>query len=179
MGQIATVLLFAVMAGADNFQVACGLGMLPIGRARRWALGASFGICEAFMSLAGLLAGSYLRIHVFGAASLAGTITLLASGFLIIYLALNDRDMEQLANNKWVIFGLPLSLSLDNLAAGAGLGANGYPVILCAAVIGLICTAMSLAGLFLGERVRRLLPRRAGALAGAWLVLMAVHSLLK
>src|ERR1019366_3535809 len=35
-------LLFAVMAGADNFQVACGLGMLPIGRARRWALGASF-----------------------------------------------------------------------------------------------------------------------------------------
>jgi putative Mn2+ efflux pump MntP len=64
MGQIATVLLFAVMAGADNFQVACGLGMLPLGRARRWALGASFGICEAIMSLAGLLAGSYLRIHV-------------------------------------------------------------------------------------------------------------------
>jgi putative Mn2+ efflux pump MntP len=176
MGQIATVLLFALLAGADNFQVACGLGMLPMRRAKRWALGASFGFSEAIMSLAGLLAGSYLSIHFLGAASLAGAIILLASGCLIIYLALNDRDLEQLAGNKWVIFGLPLSLSLDNLVAGAGLGANGYPVMLCTALIGLICTAMSLAGLFLGERVRNLLPRRAGALAGVWLVLIAARS---
>jgi len=60
--------------------------------------------------------------------------------------------------------------------AGAGLGANGYRVILCTALIGSICTAMSLAGLFLGERVRNLLPRRAGALAGVWLVLIAARS---
>jgi putative Mn2+ efflux pump MntP len=179
MVRIATLFLFAILAGADNFQVACGLGMLPIARERKWALGASFGVCEAIMSLAGLLAGSYLRIHVFRAASLAGAIALLASGLLVIYLALNDRDLEEVANNRWVIFGLPLSLSLDNLVAGAGLGANGYPVILCAALIGLICTAMSLAGLFVGERIRGLLPRSAGALAGAWLVLMAARSLVK
>ena len=179
MGQIATVLLFAFMAGADNFQVACGLGMLPLGRGRKWALGASFGMCEAVMSLAGLWAGAFLRTHVLGAANLAGSMVLLASGLLVIYLALNDRDLEGVANNGWLIFGLPLSLSLDNLVAGAGLGANGYPVLLCAVLIGLICTAMSLTGLFLGDRVRRLLPRSAGALAGAWLVLIAARSLVK
>ena len=179
MGQITTVLLFAIMSGADNFQVACGLGMLPIGRARKWALGASFGVCEAVMSLAGLWAGTLLRTHVFGAASLPGAIALLASGLAVIYFALSDRDLEDVANNGWMIFGLPLSLSLDNLVAGAGLGANGYPVLLCAALIGLICTAMSLAGIFLGERVRRLLPRSAGALGGAWLVLIAARSLVR
>jgi putative Mn2+ efflux pump MntP len=179
MGQIATVLLFAFMAGADNFQVACGLGMLPLGRAKKWKLGASFGICEAVMSLVGLWAGAFLRTHVFGAATLAGSIALLVSGLLVVYLALNDRDLDDAANSGWLIFGLPLSLSLDNLVAGAGLGANGYAVLLCVVIIGLICTAMSLTGLFLGNRVRRLLPRSAGALAGAWLVLVAARSLVK
>ncbi len=179
MGQIATVLLFAVMSGADNLQVACGLGMLPIGRGRKWALGASFGVCEAVMSLAGLIAGSFLRTHVFGAAGLAGAIALLASGLAVIFFALNDRDLEGVANNSWMIFGLPLSLSLDNLVAGAGLGANGYPVALCAAIIGVICTAMSLAGLFLGGRVRRLMPRSAGVVGGGVLVLVAARSLVR
>lgn len=179
MEQIATLLLFAIMAGADNFQVACGLGMLPIRRGRKWALGASFGAWEATMSLAGLTAGAFLRAHIFGAVPLAGAMALLASGLLVIYLALNDRDLEDAANNGWMIFGLPLSLSLDNLAAGAGLGANGYPVMLCAMFIGLICTAMSLAGLFLGESFRRLLPRSTSGLAGAWLVLIAARSLVK
>jgi manganese efflux pump family protein len=179
MGQLATVLLFAFMSGADNFQVACGLGMLPLSRRRKWALGAAFGICEAVMSLAGLLAGAFLRTHVFGAAGLAGAIVLLLSGLMVIFLALSDRDLEGVANSGWMIFGLPLSLSLDNLVAGAGLGANGYPVVLCALLIGAICTAMSLAGLFLAERVRRLLPRSAGALAGAWLVAIAARALLR
>ena len=178
MGQLTTVLLFAIMSGADNFQVACGLGMLPVGRARKWVLGASFGVCEAAMSLAGLWMGALLRIHVFSGASLAGAIALLASGVVLIYLALNDRELEGAANSAWMIFGLPLSLSLDNLVAGAGLGANGYPVLWCAALIGLICTAMSVVGLFLGERVRSLLPGRAGALAGVWLVLLATRSLM-
>src|SRR6266481_4804783 len=132
MGQIATVLLFAFLAGADNFQAACGLGMLPLARGRKWALGASFGVCEAVMSLAGLWTGAFLRTHIFGAATIAGSVALLASGLLVIYLALNDRDLDEMANSGWLIFGLPLSLSLDNLVAGAGLGANGYPVLLCA-----------------------------------------------
>jgi manganese efflux pump family protein len=179
MGKIATVLLFAIMAGADNFQVSCGVGMLPIARAKKCALGASSGICEAVMALLGLLAGSYLRIHVLGVASAAGAIALLLSGLLIVFLAWSDRDLEVVANSNWVILGLPLSLSLDNLVAGAGLGANGYPVLWSAAIIGFVCTAMSLGGLFLGEQVRRLLPESPGALAGAWLVLIAARSLVR
>ena len=179
MGQIATVLLIAIMAGNDNFQVGCGLGMLSAPRGRRWALTASFGVCEASMSLVGLSAGAFVRTHVFGAVSLAGPVALLASGLLVIYLALNHEDLEEVANSRWMILGLPLSLSIDNLVAGTGLGANGYPVMLCAALIGLVCAAMSLASLFVGEWVRRLLPENAGALAGALLMLIAVRSLVK
>ena len=179
MGKIATVLLFAILAGADNFQAGCGVGMLPIRRARKWALGASSGICETGMALAGLLGGSYLRVHVLGVAAAASAIPLLLSGLLILYLALNDRDLTEVANSRWMVFGLPFSLSLDNLVAGAGLGASGYPVLVSAAVIGLVCAALSLGGLFLGKHVRSFLPKGAEALAGGWLALIAAFSLVK
>jgi manganese efflux pump family protein len=176
MGKIATVLLFAILAGSDNFQVGCAIGMLPIRRARKWALGALSGICEAGMSLAGLLAGSYLRVHVLGVASVARAIPLLLSGLLIIYFSLKDRDLAEIANSQW-LFGLPFSLSLDNLVGGAGLGANGYPALGSAALIGSVCAVLSFGGLFLGKHVRTLLPKSAGALAGGWLALTAVRSL--
>jgi putative Mn2+ efflux pump MntP len=76
-----------------------------------------------------------------------------------------------------MIFGLPLSLSLDNLVGGAGLGASGFPPILSATLIGAVCSVLSFAGLFLGSRGRLLWPRRASAISGVWLVLISVMSL--
>jgi putative Mn2+ efflux pump MntP len=178
-GQIATVLLFAVLSGVDNLQAACGLGVLPISCGRKWATGASFGICEAAMSLAGLDMGAFLRAYVFGAAGLAGGIALLVGGVAVIYLALNGRNLDNAANSLWIIFGVPLSLSLDNLVAGAALGASGYPVVLSVAIIGFTSATMSLLGLFLGTRLRRWMPRRAGIVGGVWLVLSAARSLVR
>lgn len=179
MYRAGTILLFGFLAGIDNFQAACALGLLPLSRGRKWAAAASFGLCESAMALAGLVAGGFLRAQVLGASGMAGTVALLASGVTLIWLAVHDRDLETAANSRWIVVGLPLSLSLDNLVAGAGLGANGFPVLMGAAMVGLVCAAMSLAGLFLGAWGRRLAPRRAGAFAGAWLIALAVRSLAK
>jgi len=176
MHSLAAILLLGFMAGFDNFQAACGLGMLPLSRGRKLALGTSFGVCESGSSLVGLVAGHFLQTHFFPG-KLAGAIALLISGCAILYMSLSGRDLEGAANDGWMIFGLPLSLSLDNLVAGAGLGASGFPPILAAVLIGAECSAMGFAGLFLGDRGRLFLPRRAGVLSGAWLVLLAVMSL--
>jgi putative Mn2+ efflux pump MntP len=103
----------------------------------------------------------------------------MASGLVILYFGLRDRDASEVAESGWLVFGLPLSLSLDNLVSGAGLGAGGYPVFLSAVIIGAICTTMSLWGLFLGHWWRGLFPRRATVLSGAWLVLASVYSLVR
>jgi len=179
MGQAGTILLFGFLAGIDNFQAACALGLLPLSRGRKWAAAASFGLCESVMAMAGLVAGSLLRTRVTGASDAAGTVALLLSGVTLIWLAVHERDLDRAANSRWIVVGLPLSLSLDNLVAGAGLGASGFPVLLCAGMVGVICAAMSLAGLFLGAWGRGLAPRRAGALAGVWLVALALRSLAK
>ncbi len=177
MPRLWMVVLFGILAGIDNFQVACSLGLLP--RRRKWALAFSFGFCESLLSLIGLCVATFARINFFRFYSQAGTLALLASGLLILYLGLTDRDAGSVADSRWMLFGLPLSLSLDNLVAGAGLGANGYPIFLCAAILGIICSLMSLGGLFLGSWWRRRLPRHATALSGAWLIFIAVYSLVK
>jgi putative Mn2+ efflux pump MntP len=176
MDSLVAILLFGVMAGMDNFQAACALGMLPLSRARKLALGASFGLCESGSSLAGLLVGQFLGTHFFPG-KLAGAIALLISGATILYMSYTDRDLEGAANDGWMIFGLPLSLSLDNLIGGAGLGASGFPPVMSAAIIGAVCSLLSFAGLFLGSRGRLLLPRRASAISGIWLVAIAAMSL--
>ena len=166
------VVFFAVMAGFDNFQAACALGMLPLTHGRKLTLGASFGFCESVSSLAGLLAGQFVRAHVFG--GIAGALTLLISGGTILYLSWTEHSMENVANDGWMIFGLPVCLSLDNLVGSVGLGASGFPPILSAVMIGAICSALSFAGILIGARGRALLPRRASMISGAWLVILAV-----
>lgn len=177
MTQLGTVVLFGCLAGIDNFQAACALGLLPL--KRKWFLAFAFGLCEFLLSLAGLFAGNFVRTGLFVANSRAGMLALLVSGLVILYLGMSDRDASVVADSRWFLFGLPLSFSLDNLVAGAGLGVSGCPIFLCAAIIGAVSTAMSLAGLFLGSWWRGLFPRRAAALSGAWLVIIAVHSFVK
>ena len=175
---LAVVLVFGVMAGMYNFQAACALGMLSLTRRRKLVLGLSFGLCESGSTLAGLLAGQFSRAHVFPG-RLAGAVALLISGGTILYLSWAERSVQDAANDGRMIFGLPLSLSLDNLVGGAGLGASGFPRILSAILIGGVCSALSFAGIFLGGRGRVLVPQRASMISGAWLVTLAVASLIQ
>jgi putative Mn2+ efflux pump MntP len=83
--------------------------------------------------------------------------------------------MTKLVNSRHMLFGLPLSLSLDNLLAGVGLGSIHYPVLLSALVMGLVSAAMSCAGLYLGNWLRRFVPKRTEVVVGAYLCVLAVR----
>ena len=78
-------------------------------------------------------------------------------------------------NSRHMLFGLPLSLSLDNLLAGVGLGSIHYPVLFSALVIGLVSAAMSCTGLYLGNWLRRFVPKRSDVIVGAYLCLLAAR----
>lgn len=63
---------------------------------------------------------------------------------------------------------------MDNLIAGFRLGTLGTPVLLSAAVIGLISGLMSLAGLLLGTAVGQSLRGYASQVGGAALTALAL-----
>jgi len=77
-------------------------------------------------------------------------------------------------DDPWMLFGLPLVLSLDNLVTGIGLGVLGFPMFLAALTIGAISGLMTLAGLKLGDAIGRYLPVRSDLLGGLALVFVAV-----
>lgn len=169
------VAAFGVLAGLDNLHVSAALGISRPRRGRLLALAAAFAACEALMPLAGLAAGGALR-RALPALQAVGPLVLLACGAAILLLAVREGDARPVVEGGWML-GLPLTLSLDNLLAGVGLGSAGYPAVASALVVGAISGAMCVAGLAAGASLRRWAPGRAEVWSGAFLVVLALVSL--
>lgn len=169
------VVAFGVLAGLDNLHVSAALGVSRPRRGRLLLLGGAFAACEALMPLVGLTAGGALR-RTLPALQTAGPLVLLLCGAAILVHALREGDAREVVEGRWIM-GLPITLSLDNLFAGVGLGSAGYPVVTSALIVGVISGAMCIAGLFAGAWLRRWVPGRAEVWSGAFLVVLALVSL--
>lgn len=80
------------------------------------------------------------------------------------------------SNHRALLLGLPLSLSVDNVIAGAAISFAGYPVVAAALIVGSISAAMACAGLYAGQRLRRFLPARIEVAIGAYLSVLALRA---
>jgi putative Mn2+ efflux pump MntP len=175
MSGIAGLLLFGFLSGLDNLHVAATLGASGMRRGRLLALAASFAACETGMPLVGLVVGSVLHRAIAGIAA-AGPLVLLGCGAAILVQAFREDGRPVDLGAAW-IFALPVTMSMDNLLAGVGLGSAGYPIVLSALVVGSVSGAMCLTGLFFGAWAGRWIPGRAEVLSGAVLVVMALVGL--
>jgi putative Mn2+ efflux pump MntP len=155
------VFLLGLLVGLDNLEVGAGIGLVPMRVQRRWAIAGVCFLCETGMPLIGLLLGNRLR------------------GLAILLMALREGGTEKLAEGSFALVGLPLSLSLDNLAAGVGLGSLGHPVVLSALILGGVSGSLCALGLFAGGWLRRWVPERAELLAGVYLLALAAFRLLR
>lgn len=172
MRSMAAVLLLGVLVGLDNLQVGAGLGLVRMSTARRWAFAGAFALCETVMPLVGLALGRNVARFAGSWAEEVGIAVLALCGLLIVILSLRGEEEE--ASSSLALAGLPLSLSLDNLAAGVGLGSLGFPVVASALIIGLVSGSLCALGLFSGAWLRRWVPRRAELWSGVYLMALAV-----
>ncbi len=79
------------------------------------------------------------------------------------------------ANQRALLLGLPLTLSIDNVIAGAGIGIAGYPLAMSALIVGSVSAAMACAGLYAGHWFKRFLPQRIEIAVGAYLSVLAIR----
>ncbi len=172
-----TLIFLGVLTGLDNLQITPGLGLAGIAPTRRWLLALTFGLCEAGMPLLGLILGRGLRSSLPVNADALGAVVLLACGGLITLCACTEKKIAPFLSNRWTLLGLPLLLSVDNLLAGIGVGVMGQPFLLSALVVGTISTLMCFAGLYLGEVLRRFVPKHSELLAGIYLVALGLAQL--
>lgn len=162
------------LVGIDNLRISVALGMVGLSKRRARLFALSFGTFEALMPLAGLLGGAALARVIEPWTNYVGAAALVVCGLAMIFGALKEDPAAAIAGRPSVILTLPLALSLDNLAAGFGLGTLGAPVAAAASVIGATSALAAVIGLKLGSRLRRLMPARAEAIAGMALLLTAV-----
>ena len=123
----------------------------------------------------GYLIGQSLVRFIGGWTEYLGPLVLGVYGAYVIYVAQRyEADEEAREPGGWIVLGIPLSLSLDNLIAGASLGMIDFPLPLSVVVIGAMSAGMSLAGLRLGSMSVRFLRINTELLGGVALVFIGL-----
>jgi putative Mn2+ efflux pump MntP len=167
------VLVLGFVLSLDNFRVSIALGTVPFSMKRAVQVALTFGLWDAIMPLVGLLIGNQIGEALGDVADLVGAAALGAYGLYLVVSALRNPEPDEL-DHPWALFGIPLTLSLDNLFAGASLGILGLSPWFSAVVFGVITAVMSLVGLRLGRAAAGLIRIRPDLLAGVTLIMAAV-----
>ncbi|MFJ5837736.1 manganese efflux pump MntP family protein [Streptomyces shenzhenensis] len=166
------MLVLGFVLSLDNFRVSIALGTVPFGLKRAVQVALTFGLWDAIMPLVGLLIGRRIGESLGGVADVVGAAALGGYGLYLVVSALRNPEPDEL-DHPWALFGIPLTLSLDNLFAGASLGIIGLSPWFSAAVFGFITAVMSLVGLRLGRVAARLIRIRSDLLSGVTLIIAA------
>lgn len=169
-----TLLLLGFALSLDSFRVSLGLGTLRLSRLRQLQIVIAFGVCDALAPLIGLLIGKSLLEYIGPWVEHLGPLLLCAYGVYVIYIARRYAGKEEGETDRWMVLGLPLSLSLDNLVAGTSLGMIGFPILLSVAIIGAMSALLALAGLWLGRTAVNLLPVKLELIGGVVLICIAL-----
>lgn len=157
----------------DNFRVAIALGTVPFGFRRAVQVALTFGLWDVVMPLLGLVLGSEVGTAIGPVAGVVGSIVLGGYGVYLLVCALRTPEPDEL-DHPWALFGIPLSLSLDNLLAGASLGLLGFSPWFSSVVFGLTTAVMSLVGLQVGRFLARLVRIRSDLVSGVALIAAAI-----
>ena len=169
-----TLLLLGFVLSLDSFRVSLALGAIKLMPVRQAQIILAFGICDGIAPLIGLLIGQSIVTHIGPWVEHLGPLMLCAYGIWVIYAARRQEGKETQEESHWMVLGLPLTLSLDNLIAGTSLGLIRFPVLMSACVIGAMSALLSLAGLFLGKTMGDRLALKSELLGGTALVLIAL-----
>jgi manganese efflux pump family protein len=167
------VLVIGFVLSLDNFRVSIALGTVPFGLKRAVQVALTFGLWDGIMPLIGLLIGNRIGEAVGDVAELVGAAALGGYGLYLVISALRNPEPDEL-DHPWALFGIPLTLSLDNLLAGASLGMLGFSPWISALVFGLMTAVMSLVGLRAGRAAARFIRIRSDLLSGVTLIIAAV-----
>lgn len=162
----------------DNFRTSIVLGGLKPTLLRSVKTSAIFGLWDGVAPAVGILVGHYLSQKINSTSDTVAAIGLGAYGLFVLVRAVVSPEHAD-PDLRFATRGLPLPLSVDNVAAGAALGFAGYSPWLAPVLFGTVTFAMSVAGHQIGRTVARFIPRlRTDLLTGIGFVAMAAFLVL-
>jgi putative Mn2+ efflux pump MntP len=136
----------------DNFRSSLVLGGLRPTFFQSVKTSAIFGVWDGVAPVVGILIGHFLSDKLDNSADTVAMIGLGIYGlFLIVRAVISPNRADP--DLKWARFGLPIPLSVDNVAAGTALGLAGFNPWLAPLLFGIMTFLMSIAGHQIGRTV--------------------------
>jgi putative Mn2+ efflux pump MntP len=172
---VLTLLAFVLPLGLDCFAVAAAIGATgKLPACVRWRISVLFLVFEAGMPLIGVAVGAPVA-HAIGdtADYLAAAAVIAIGAWMLLH---GDTDGEDEKADKLIsahgvaLLGLGLSISLDELAVGFGLGLTRLPLIPVILAVGAQAFAAAQLGMLLGSRIAERCREAAERLAGTVLI---------
>lgn len=195
MNNILSVLAVAVALGADAFSVALGLGLSGVSRNFKVRFVGTVAVFHVIMPLLGLYIGLTAGNILGRWAAIIGAVVLAFIGFQMLRKGLEDEERSnmdgartKLASQKaeaargmsgWAAIAvLALSVSVDALAVGFGLGTTQVPIVYTVVTMGSVAGIMTGLGWIGAKYSSEILGRRAQAVGGIILTILAIKMLL-
>jgi manganese efflux pump family protein len=158
----------------DNFRISFVLGGLKPSFRTSVKTSVIFGLWDGVAPLVGIIVGHFLSEKIDSTAELIAAAGLIGYGLFVVIRALVSPEHAD-PDLQWARRGLPVPLSVDNVAAGASLGLAGYSPWLAPVLFGMSTFVMSLAGHQIGRAAAHFVPRiRTDLVTGIAFVLMGV-----
>jgi len=168
-----SVFVVALALGWDSLSAGLGLGTVAEARRRALRLALVFGISDGIASLIGMACGHALSPMLRSLVEILGPVLVAITGLVVILVP--DLAQRALSSDRWVMMGVPVAFTLDNLNVGFGRGLDHMPALAECALIGVVSGAMAWLGIALARRAERLMPEFAARAAGVMLLAVAVH----
>jgi len=180
------ILGVAIGLSMDAFAVSVGFSLSRRGLSRAGALrmAAAFGLFQLVMPILGWAAGRSVISAIQGFDHwIAAGLLVFIGGKMIVEAFRKEEELihEQERRDRtigWPLLVLSLATSLDALAVGLSFGALGVPVLLPAAVIGVVCFLVTMTGSKIGPIIGKLAGEWAEAAGGVVLILIAIKILI-
>jgi putative Mn2+ efflux pump MntP len=177
--RIITIAAVILPLAIDTFVLGTALGAAGIAKRERLRTSLTLTAFEAGMPVIGFVAGSGIGLVIGRWADYIAAAVLAMTGLLMIRPQGADEDDERKvglldSTRGWAVVLLGLSISVDELAIGFGVGLLRLPLLLLVALIAAQAFLAAQIGMRFGAGLADNSRRSAGRLAGALLLLAAV-----
>ena len=169
-----SILVIAISLGMDAFSVAIGVGAVSrtfsFGPAMR--LSSSFGIFQLLMPVAGWFAGMTVAHMIAGYDHWVAFGLLAFVGGKMILESFNEEAKVHTTDptKGFTLIILSVATSIDALAVGLSFAFLKIPVFYPSLIIGIVAFFMTMAGMFFGEKLGKVVGRRVEMLGGLILI---------
>lgn len=180
-----TIIALILPLAIDTFVLSTALGVAGLGRRERFRTSLVLTVFEAGMPVVGFLFGAGLGSIIGQWADYFAAVVLAATGaWMLRPGGGEEEDAKQKVRllesaRGWAIIALGLSISLDELAIGFGVGLLRLPLVLLVALITVQAFLAAQLGMRLGSHLAEKAREAAEKLAGALLLLAATFVLLE